>query len=83
MNLWNKSQPDFLNLDIKKQLFEDIGKTLGVKYKTITQVPDPEYYIRVTENVKARWQQHRQSFRNIEMQHAFALSTTKHHNIFF
>ena len=47
----------------------------NVVYKATVQGPNPKFYIGVTENFKARWHQHRQSFKNRDMQHATALST--------
>ena len=48
----------------------------NVVYKATTQGPNQEYYyIGVTENCKARWHQHNQSFKNEELKNATSLSS--------
>ena len=47
----------------------------NVIYKATTPGPDPHFYIGVTENFKARWHQHKQSFKKEELMNVTALST--------
>ena len=47
----------------------------NVVYKATTPGPNPHIYVGVTENFKARWHVHKQSFKNSEYKDATALST--------
>ena len=47
----------------------------NVVYKATTPGPNPHIYVGVTENFKARWQGHKQSFKNPELKDATALSS--------
>ena len=46
----------------------------NVVYKATTPGPNPHIYVGVTENFKARWHVHKQSFKNSEYKDATALS---------
>ena len=47
----------------------------NVIYKVTTSETDPHFYVGVTECFKARWNQHKQSFKKEELKNSTALST--------